>query len=375
MTIISLLLATYTSLAMNATDTVTLYFGGDMMQHGPQIKYAARAGGSYDYAECFAYVKEQVESADLAVCNLEVPLAGRPYAGYPQFSAPDEYAAAIRDAGFDIIMTANNHCMDKRAKGLTRTIDMLDSLGLRHFGTYKDSIRRAADYPLMVEVKNMRIAFLGYTYDTNGIPVNKPLVVNLIDLDKIKADIRAAKERRADVIIACMHWGVEYRTLPEQAERDLAQWMLSEGVDHIIGAHPHVIQPMELVCDTPAMMRDTTSFYENCCAKSDTVKHLVAYSLGNYISNQSPETVGRDFTDGGASVTLKLTKRGLADCAYTLHWVSRPQVSGNKNYRVYPADVDSTLLNATERKLMGDYLDKARELYDKYNKGVGERQR
>ncbi len=357
-----------TSMFTPAEDTVTLYFGGDMMQHTPQIRYAETADGRHDYSECFAYVKDEISAADFAVCNLEVPLAGPPYAGYPQFSAPDDYARGIRDAGFDIVMTANNHSMDRRVDGFLRTLAVLDSLGLDHFGTYRDSCHRAVTHPLVIEKHNLRIALIGYTYGTNGLPVTPPLVVNLIDRRQIQEDIRMARERRADVIIACMHWGVEYNTLPEQSERELAAWMFEQGVDHIIGAHPHVIQPIELSIDTiETDACDSLAFMRN-----NVRKHLVVYSLGNYVSNQSPATMGRDMTDGGAGVTLKLTKSGLADCSYTLHWVSRPQVSGNANYRIYPAYVDSTLLGDVERKLMGSFLDKARRLYADHNRGVVE---
>ncbi len=341
-------------------DSVTLYFAGDLMQHGPQVHAARVSDGTYNYDECFAYVKEQVSAADFAIANLEVPLGGKPYTGYPQFSAPDEYATAIRDAGFDILMTANNHAVDKHTAGVNRTINILDSIGILHFGTYKSFEHRAVSYPLIIEKNNIRIALLAYTYDTNGIPVQHPTIVNQIDREQILSDIRTAQILSPDAIIACMHWGLEYQTLPEQAERDLAEWMLSQGVDHIIGTHPHVIQPIEVV-SSPT---------------DSTYRHVIAYSLGNYLSNQSPETTNRKLTDGGASVTLKIKKHlgktRLTDCSYSFHWVSRPQVSGNKNYRIYPAGQDTQNLNQTEQTLMQRFLNKARKLYSIYNKGIKE---
>ncbi len=347
-------------------DSVTLYFAGDLMQHGPQTRAARILDGTYDYTECFSYVKEEISAADFAIANLEVPLGGKPYTGYPQFSAPDEYVHAIREAGFDILMTANNHAMDKRTHGVNRTIDILDSLGIYHFGTYKSSVHRSIRYPLIIEKNNIRIALLAYTYDTNGIPVTPPTIVNIIDRQQILEDIHSAQLLSPDAIIACMHWGVEYQTLPQQSERELAHWMLSQGVDHIIGTHPHVVQPMEV----------TTLPSNHSTVPDSTDQHLIVYSLGNYLSNQSPSTTGQQLTDGGASVRLtlkkKLGKTRLSSCDYLLNWVSRPQVSGNKNYRIYPANQDTLSLNSAERRLMQTFLNNARKLFKKHNKGIHE---
>ncbi len=340
---------------------VTLYFGGDLMQHTPQIKYAQTADGGYDYFDCFAYVKDDVSDADIAIANLEVPLGGKPYSGYPRFCAPDEYAQGIKDAGFDIVMTTNNHTMDKGSQGAARTLDFLDKLEIAHFGTYRNQQERINSCPLFVEKNGIKIAFIGYTYGTNGIPVTPPLVVNLIDRTQILVDIQVAKNQGADAIIACMHWGVEYKTLPEQSERELARWMLSQGVDHIVGTHPHVIQPIEV----------------HAAPTDSTDKHLIAYSLGNYISNQSPATTNKSMTDGGAVLRLTLTKKlgvtKLTDCSYSFIWVSRPQVSGKKNYRVIPANADASAMGDKEKSMMDSFLDKARKLYKDHNIGISEK--
>ncbi len=331
------------------------------MHHLPQMKSAETSDGGFDYSPCFAHVKDEVSAADFAIANLEVPLAGKPYSGYPCFSAPDEYARGIRDAGFDILLTTNNHAVDRGRRGAERTLHVLDSLGLAHFGTYRDSVDRSRSYPLLIEKNHIRIALLGYTYDTNGLPVTPPLVVNLIDREQIRADIQAAKAMDVDVIIACMHWGMEYRTLPEPAERDLADWMLAQGVDHIVGTHPHVVQPIEVRVNPS----DTTS------------RHVVVYSLGNYLSNQSPATTRQALTDGGATLHLTLSKRRgvtkLADCSYSFVWVSRPQVSGLKDYRVLPAGAGESLTGPEERGLMATFLRGARALYAACNRGIFEK--
>ena len=224
------------SLSLTAQEKITLLFVGDLMQHQAQIE-AARVGTSYDYSSCFKHVKDEISAADLAVANLEVTLGGKPYSGYPAFSAPDEYLYAVKEAGFDVLLTANNHCLDRRKKGLERTILMLDSLHIPHAGTYVNKGKRDEGYPLLIEKNHFRIVLLNYTYGTNGIEVTPPNVVNYIDREQIKKDILKARRMMPDVIIACMHWGIEYRSLPERSERDLADWMITQGVDQIGRAH------------------------------------------------------------------------------------------------------------------------------------------
>ena len=146
-----------------AAGDVTLVFAGDAMQHDRQIA-AARSGGVYDYSACFANVADYVESADYAVVNLECSLGGKPYTGYPCFSAPDSFAMALRNAGFDLFLHANNHCLDRRDAGLVRTLDVLDEMRIPHIGTYRCQAERDSLSPYIVTVKGMKIAFLNYTY-------------------------------------------------------------------------------------------------------------------------------------------------------------------------------------------------------------------
>lgn len=266
--------------------TASLYFAGDAMQHIAQIESALQTDGTYSYKECFTYVKEQVSEANLAICNLEVTLGGKPYRGYPQFSTPDEFASALKDAGFDILLTANNHCLDRRNKGLIRTLDVLDSLGIAHVGTYRNQAERDSLYPYLATVNNITFAILNYTYGTNGIPVNPPCIVNLIDTAQILIDINKARSKKADVIIACMHWGDEYVLKQNKTQEQLTDWLIANGVNHIIGNHPHVIQPTELRKD-----------------KYNGGHHFIAYSLGNYISNMSARN-----TDIGLTATLRFSK-------------------------------------------------------------------
>lgn len=340
-------------LTLSAQDKITLLFAGDLMQHQAQIE-AAQTKVGYDYSSCFEHVKKEIGEADLAIANLEVTLAGKPYRGYPSFSAPDEYLYAIKDAGFDVLLTANNHCLDRGRRGLERTVLMLDSLRIPYAGTYINKEERKNRYPLLVEKNGFRIVLLNYTYGTNGIEVSAPNLVNYIDREQIKEDILAARRMLPDVIIACMHWGIEYRMLPERPERELADWLIEQGVDHVIGSHPHVLQPMEIKRDsrTPS-------------------KHVVVYSLGNFISNMSKEN-----TDGGAMVKLELQRifriTRLVDCQYSLVWTSRPALSGKKNFELYPATFLHKPIKNEEVNAMKRFLVGARSLFDAHNKGIKE---
>lgn len=341
------------SVILTAQERVTLLFVGDLMQHDAQIK-AARTPDGYDYSDCFKYVRQEISAADVAIANLEVTLGGKPYRGYPAFSAPDEFLYAVKDAGFDVLLTANNHCLDRGKRGLERTAQMLDSLQIPFLGTYRTSQERESRYPLLIQKNGFRIALLAYTYDTNGLRPSEPNVVNYIDRDLIKADILRARRMRPDVIIACMHWGIEYRSLPEKAERQLADWLIGQGVDHVIGSHPHVLQPMEVKQDehTPA-------------------KHLVVYSLGNFISNMSKRK-----SDGGAMVKLELVKffglPQLKSCAYSLVWTSRPKLSGKSNFELYPASLVGKPIKNEELAPFRTFLEDSRSLFEKHNVGIKE---
>ena len=327
---------------------LSLLIAGDLMQHMPQIKSAKQSDGSYDYGECFAGIKAEVERADVAIANFETTLAGQPYSGYPQFSAPDDFLSAVQSAGFDIMLTANNHCVDTRRKGLERTLNMMDSLGMAHLGTYRTLDERERTYPYLIEKNGLRIVLLNFTYDTNGIPVPQPCHVNLMDTLEIAADLDKARQMKPDAIIALPHWGIEYQTLPSKEQREMAAWLLSHGVDHIIGGHPHVAQPLELRNDG---------------------RNLVAWSMGNLVSNQSKPN-----TYGGYMVRLDITKSGLqttlSDCYYTLYWVSRPPDNGYRHtYRILPIDYPDSLLTTTEKTLRSAIRQNMRQLLKEHGKG------
>ena len=373
--IILTLLMLYSSVNLLAqqAERLTLLFVGDLMQHRAQLDAARTADGRYNYTSCFSLLQPVISQADIAIGNLEVPLGGAPYSGYPAFSAPDAYLEALREAGFDLLLTANNHCLDRQGRGLARTIHQLDSLQMAHTGSFLSAAHRRQHYPLLYCCKGFRLVFLNYTYGTNGIQAAPPYVVNYIDKQQMAADIAQARAMQPDAIIACMHWGEEYRSLPNSEQRQLADWLLAQGVTHVIGSHPHVIQPVER-------------------RKAGSKVHVVAYSLGNFISNMS-----EPHTDGGMLLHMELIKPAppqvvhpfstpadslrftplkpyctLGICNYELVWTARPQVSGLKNFLLCPAQGPLPFASPRAEALRSTFLKNERNLLKQYNIGVNE---
>ena len=294
--------------------TFTLVFGGDLMGHQPMISAAWNDSTQrYEYEPWFQFIAPYLSSADYAVANLEVTLAGEPYSGYPQFSSPDAYASAIKKSGIDFLVTANNHSQDRGKAGLERTLRVLDSLGIPHTGTFLDTNSRKQTYPAMVTVKGCKIALLNYTYGTNGLVVKHPNIVNMIDTQWIINDFASIRVKQADAVIPVMHWGVEYITSENTDQRNTANLLARLGSTAIIGMHPHVVQPIKTI----KMAKK---------GKRDSISVPVAYSLGNFVSNQ------RDINrDGGILVKLSFRKKNgkveLVGTEYLPFWVWRLQTA------------------------------------------------
>ena len=328
---------------------VSLFFVGDLMGHEPIIN-AARVSttGGFNYRPWFKYLEPFVEKVDYAIVNLEVTLGGEPYAGYPTFSSPDEYAKHVQQAGFDMFITANNHSLDRGQKGLERTIDVLNNLNIDHTGTFKNKIEREATYPFFKEFHGKKIAFLNCTYGTNGIKVQEPNIVNYIDTLEIRQDLKTARQKGADYVICTIHWGQEYQRNENAEQTNIAQWLADNGVDAIIGMHPHVVQPMKIIHPKANAAKDVP----------------VAYSLGNFVSNQRER-----YKDGGIGVRLSIhiTESGVGfqSWDYLPFWVQR----GGSNYGYYP--IPATYfeqhskewgLNSTETLAIKEFLSDTREL-------------
>lgn len=348
------------SVAGQDTTRLSLLFLGDIMQHDSQIADAYDpVTGQYDYNPCFQPVGPYTLPADVAIGNLELTLAGPPYKGYPQFSAPDELLVALKNIGMDVLVTANNHCVDRGRPGLERTIQMLDSFRILHTGTFVDEAERLNLTPLLIEKNGFRIALLNYTYGTNGLPVYQPNIVNLIDTALIRKDLDRARASRPDAIIVFTHWGSEYQSFPSAWQRTVAEFCFSKGAMIVIGAHPHVLQPM---------------------AWDRQKNKMVVYSLGNFVSGQR-----KRYTDGGAMIRIELEKvrlgnnltaTGIDTAGYILQWVHRTR-DAEKNYFIYPVPTlerqpGKYLKDEGSVQAFKTFVDDSRALLNTHNVGIAE---
>lgn len=322
MTLFATLLISLASLLMEEAKA-SIVFAGDAMQHQSQLD-AARSGQGYDYSGYFTEIEPYISAADYAVVNLETPIGHKGFSGYPMFCAPWAFAESLRDAGFDLFLTANNHTLDRRDRGLRQTIQLLDSLGVDHTGTYVSPEAKKKYTPLIRDIKGFKVAFLNYTYGTNGIGIQTDVVVDRINLDKIRSDAENARKAGAELIAACMHWGEEYTLLPVKSQKAMADSLTAMGIDMIIGSHPHVIEPME-------MRRN----------KQNGRLVFLCYSLGNFISGMRTTD-----TRGGAMVKVTLSRDSLgnamiSDASYRLVFTISPSM-GSQNFKLVDA-FDNTI--------------------------------
>lgn len=354
------LVQTGAAIAVADTAKLKLLFVGDIMGHDSQIESATiKKDSFYDYSPCFQYVEPLLRGADLAIGNLEVTLPGKPpYTGYPQFRSPDDLALALRYAGFDLLVTANNHSNDSGKDGVIHTIDALDNLFFLHTGTFQSAAEKGAFYPLVVYKGVFKIVFLNYTYGTNGLPTRAPVIVNEINETEIEKDMAVARALQPDFIIPILHWGNEYQRQESEDQRKLAQKLFQWGADLVVGAHPHVAQPVK------------TYDLERAGQPKNFV---VAYSLGNFISAQRKE-----HTDGGLIFEVELAKNiednsaWINDHTYTLVWrYIRKETGGGKTFLTIPVSAfegeDNPLgLPDEDRKAMLKFARSTRDLMSRY---------
>lgn len=266
---------------------------GDIMCHNTQYTDAYNSNtDTYDFSYVFKDIKAKIKTADIAVGNLETTFAGKSvgYSSYPTFNTPESLANNLKDLGLDVLTTANNHSLDKGYKGIESTIDYLDKADISHTGTFKSE--EDQNKILIKNVKDVKIAFLSYTYGTNGIkvPTGKDYCINLIDKELIKKQLELAKAENPDIICVSMHWGIEYQTKQNKEQEALADFLFENGVDIILGSHPHVLQPME---------KRTVTLEDG-----STKDGFVIYSLGNFMSGQVKEN-----TKNSIILDLKITKK------------------------------------------------------------------
>ena len=302
---------------------------GDIMCHNSQYK-DAYDGSTYDFSYVFDDIKDYISSADIAVGNLETTFAGkeRGYSNYPRFNSPEQLAYNLKDTGIDVLCTANNHSMDTNYLGVVSTLDFLDDAGISHMGTSRTAEEQ--NQILVKDVNGIKIAFLAFTYGTNGIPVPSAnsYCVNLIDKDLILKQLELAKAQEPDLICVNMHWGLEYQNVQNSDQEDWADFLFENGVDVILGSHPHVLQPMEKRTVT---LEDGTT--KNC---------FVIYSLGNFISGQTKKN-----TRTSIILNINFTKDGetgkttIGDVSYVPIYMYKSSSGSTKRYKLL--DITSSI--------------------------------
>ncbi len=365
--------------------TFTLSATGDILMHGSVINAGALGNGNYDYSNIFSYFADYVTKADYAVANLETTLYGPDYKyadgyvgyrGYPRFNAPDAIVTGLKNAGFDMLLTANNHCYDTGSIGFRRTVQVISDLGLQYLGS-----KQTADAPnfLVVERNGIQLGLVCYTYEDNSDPNKKspnglPMtaadvpLLNSFDYENLplfyqemEQNIAKMQEAGADAVVLFIHWGSEYQLKQNATQSAMAQALCDLGVDVIIGGHPHVVQPVELLTST----KDTSQ------------KTVCLYSMGNAVSNQRIQEMDlkTGHTEDGVlfSVTFSRYSDGtviLSSADLLPTWVDL-RTSPTKSYPILPLDKQIEDWK-TQFGLTDATLSKAQASYDRTMAIVGE---
>ena len=346
----------------DSTLIISISVVGDIMCHAPQFEYARVGIDSFDFNPTFRMVSEHLSKSDFTFGNLETVFAGKKskYTGYPQFNSPNDLADALKNAGFDLLTTSNNHSLDRGEEGIKKTIAELVRRNINYNGTYIDQVDR--DSIRLFNIKGITIAFLAYSYGTNGnpIPKGKSHLVNLINYESIQRDMQAAKSKNPDIVLVHYHFGDEYKREPSDYQKEVVNKTIEMGADIIIGGHPHVLQPIQFIKSEKSVL--------------DSV--FVAYSMGNFISNQR-----KRFTDAGGILTLNISKNNFSkkisieNVEFTPTWVFKGN-SGNKNeYVILPSissmkDTSINYLNKSQLKKINESINDSKEVIAKYSNPV-----
>lgn len=338
--------------------TINMTVTGDVLCHNTNFFDAYNAStDSYDFSYTFEDIKKYFDNADIVVGTLESNFAGKAagYSNYPLFNAPEQLATDLKELGFDVMATANNHCLDKGFSGMVNTLAELDKAGIEHYGTY--ATEEDSEKYLIKDVNGIKIAFLDYNYGTNGIslPEGKEWAISMIDRDKIKTDINNVKKENVDVVCVNMHWGQEYRLTPTDEQKELADFLFENGADLILGSHTHCLEPMEKRTVT---LSDGT-----------TKDGFIIYSLGNFMSGQKA-----DNSRQSVILDIQLTKSGndgkisIGSVTYTPIYMYNYYTSKSADrfkimdieaeiakYEAGDTSIGSTMYNTLKKELKGVY--------------------
>jgi len=349
-------------IAKDSIVTCTIRIAGDLMCHSTQYNYAHVEDDSFDFTGVYSEIRDYISEADISIGNLETVTAGssEKYSGYPFFNAPDDFLHALKHAGFDLLMTANNHAIDQGASGVERTINQLNKFGLHQTGTFisqedKDSLR-------IFQVNGIRIAMLAYAEHTNGVPIpkGKSYLINLIDEDVIAEDILKARNKGAEVVLVHFHYGPEYEREPSSYQQEVVNKTIELGADIIIGGHPHVIQPVD--------------YFKSESGNLDT--GFVAYSMGNFVSNQRWR-----YSDVGLFLTIGFAKNRNTDSVYINKvsylpvWVFRGITKNGKEYielpfGINPEDSSYSYLTKSDKQKMMQAFEDTKHIITKYTDNI-----
>ena len=352
----------HSSILSDSTMTISISAVGDIMCHSVQFDYAQVSKNSFDFNPVFRMVSEHLSKSDFTFGNLETVFAGKKakYTGYPRFNSPSQLADALKNAGFDLLTTSNNHSLDRGEEGIRRTIAELDSRNINYSGTYVD--QRDRDSIRIFNIRGVSIAFLAYSYGTNGHPVpkGKSYLINMIDFDLIRKDIEKAKLLKPDLILVHYHFGEEYQREPNVFQKEVVQRTIEMGADIIIGGHPHVLQPVQFI-------KSNNSVFDSV---------FVAYSLGNFISNQR-----KRYADAGGILTLSISKNmydksiRISEIEFIPTWVFKGN-TGNKNeYVILPSipsmnDSSINYLDKSQNNKIKESINDSKEVIAKYSNQI-----
>jgi len=343
---------------------VTVKFSavGDIMCHSTQFNYSRLTDSTFDFKPVYREIKKYFDSSDVVIGNLETIVAGKniKYSGYPVFNTPEDFLEGLNYAGFDILVTANNHAFDQKEIGVLNTLDNINKYGMMSSGTFysqkdRDSIR-------FYNYGNFNFALLSYSYGVNKykIPDDKKYLVNIIDTVLIREDINLVKEKGIDLVIVYFHFGGEYERDPNEYQKEIVKRTISYGADIILGAHPHVLQPIE----------------QFNTVNGNIDSGFVAYSLGNFVSNQRWR-----YSDGGTILNFTLTKNlnsgkvELASVEYLPIWIFKGKTESGYEYIILPSELsqkDSFPNYLTEKdiELMNQCFEDTKAILEKNYSGI-----
>lgn len=338
---------------------VKLLAVGDVMFHMPQIRASYCGDGKYNFEDDFKYVKRSISNADISIANFETVTAkdDKKYSGFPQFNCPKETLLALKETGFDVISTANNHALDQGKEGVINTLKNAKEYGLKTVGTYETP---QTEY-LIQEKNGVKLGFLAYTYGLNGLDASLTkeelsYMINLIDENKIKTDIELLKED-VDIVVVSVHWGEEYKRIPNDTQTDLGHKMVDWGANIILGSHPHVLQKTEII-------------------EKDGKDNFIIYSMGNFISNQRESTMKNSFTEDGVMVEIYIEKNNkdndtkIKNIEFIPTWIDKYNKDGKDAYRILPTrdivekKLDINLSNSVRDRIDKSYKDSMETLID-----------